>query len=320
MAETDGQSGQTNGNNGGEGNANGGKGIENDDAGGAKARPDHIPENFWDAEKGTAKVDDLAKGYSDLSKRLSQGKAATRKEVEADLTKELTDKLKPEIAKTIEAERLAARPKDPALYEVAIPEDGDLKKAVDEAGLVFLTEQPGDDFQAEDGKAYFVMDETNPLLQWWRGMAHKMGAGQDTFMEGIVAYAKGELAIKPGPEALETARAETYKALGEHGKDRYDFARSRLVGQIGEDAANLLWSPTANPSAKGVEAIEAILARMGEPTFSPELHAVAGKTNDELLAEAAKLQASPEYAAGDKKAHDRVQEIYRRVYGAGQAA
>lgn len=316
MAENNGQAAQPNGNDGGEGNGegNGGGGGE------TAARPDHIPENFWDAEKGTAKVDDLAKGYSELSKRLSQGKAATRKEIEADLTKELTDKLKPDILKSVEAERLAARPKDPALYEVAIPEDGDLKKAVDEAGLVFLTEQPGDDFQAEADKAYFVMDETNPLLQWWRGMAHKMGADQNTFMEGIVAYAKGELAMKPGPEALEAAREQTYKALGEHGKDRWEFARSRLAGQIGEDAANLLWSPTANPSAKGVEAIEAVLAKMGEPTFSPELHAVAGKSNDELLAEAAKLQASPEYAAGDKKTNDRVQEIYRRVYGAGQAA
>lgn len=304
MAETGSPAAQTNGNDGGEGNGGGG--------GETVARPDHIPENFWDAEKGTAKVDDLAKAYNDLGQRQAKGKDALRKEIEGDLTTELTEKLKPEIAKTIDAERLAARPKDPALYEVAIPEDGDLKKAVDEAGLVFLTEQPGDDFEPDADKAYFVMDETNPLLQWWRGMAHKMGADQGTFMEGIVAYAKGELAMKPGPEALEAARAETYKALGEHGKDRWEFARSRLVGQIGEEAANLLWPPTANPSAKGVEAIEAVLGKLGEPKFSPELHAVSGKTAQELRAEHRALMDSPDYYRSEEK-QARAAEIFKQI-------
>lgn len=307
MADANGQAGQTNdgGDGGGENNGGGG-GNE------ATARPDHIPENFWDAEKGAPKVDDLAKAYVDLGARQAKGKEALRKEIEGDLTKELTDRLKPEIEKTLTEERLKARPKDPALYEVALPEDGDLKKTVEEAGLVFLTEQPGDDFQAEEGKAYFVMDETNPLLQWWRGMAHKMGADQGTFMEGIVAYAQGELAMKPGPEALEAAREKTYKALGEHGKDRWEFARSRLVGQIGEEAASLLWSPTANPSAKGVEAVEALLSRLGEPKFSPELHAISGKSLPELKAEAQALQAEPGYH-DDKQKIARVREIFKRI-------
>lgn len=35
----------------------------------AKAqRPDHIPEKFWDAEKGVAKVDEMAKSYAELEK------------------------------------------------------------------------------------------------------------------------------------------------------------------------------------------------------------------------------------------------------------
>lgn len=34
-------------------------------------RPDHIPEKFWDAEKGVVKLDDLAKSYAELEKAKS---------------------------------------------------------------------------------------------------------------------------------------------------------------------------------------------------------------------------------------------------------
>lgn len=37
-------------------------------------RPDHIPEKFWDSEKGEVRVDDLAKSYSELEKGKSKPK------------------------------------------------------------------------------------------------------------------------------------------------------------------------------------------------------------------------------------------------------
>lgn len=37
-------------------------------------RPDHIPEKFWDAEKGTVRIDELAKSYSELEKNFSKPK------------------------------------------------------------------------------------------------------------------------------------------------------------------------------------------------------------------------------------------------------
>lgn len=37
----------------------------------ATTRPDHIPEKFWDAEKGVAKVDEMAKSYAELEKSRS---------------------------------------------------------------------------------------------------------------------------------------------------------------------------------------------------------------------------------------------------------
>lgn len=37
-----------------------------------KERPDHIPEKFWDAEKGEVRVDELAKSYAELEKKNAQ--------------------------------------------------------------------------------------------------------------------------------------------------------------------------------------------------------------------------------------------------------
>lgn len=40
----------------------------------APVRPDHIPEKFWNAEKGTVDTDGLAKSYAELEKRFSAEK------------------------------------------------------------------------------------------------------------------------------------------------------------------------------------------------------------------------------------------------------
>lgn len=38
-------------------------------------RPEHIPEQFWDADKGAPRVDDLAKSYAELRAKMDGGKA-----------------------------------------------------------------------------------------------------------------------------------------------------------------------------------------------------------------------------------------------------
>lgn len=40
--------------------------------GNAPQRPDYIPENFWNADKGEAKVEDLAKDYAETQKQLTE--------------------------------------------------------------------------------------------------------------------------------------------------------------------------------------------------------------------------------------------------------
>lgn len=42
------------------------------------ARPDYIPEQFWDAEKGSARVDAMAKSWADTRKALNEATKASR--------------------------------------------------------------------------------------------------------------------------------------------------------------------------------------------------------------------------------------------------
>lgn len=68
------------------------------------ARPDHIPEKFWDAEKGVARWDDLAKSYAELEAKTSKP-AAT--DTPKDPT-EGTDPLKAAQAKGVDVAAMQA--------------------------------------------------------------------------------------------------------------------------------------------------------------------------------------------------------------------
>lgn len=57
---------------GGEGN--GGEGGDNEERDFKVARPDNVPEKFWDPDKATVRTDDLLKSYTELEKSLSKAK------------------------------------------------------------------------------------------------------------------------------------------------------------------------------------------------------------------------------------------------------
>ena len=73
--------------------------VEGNDAGDEKPqRPEHIPEKFWDAEKGEVRVEEMAKSYAELEK----AKSAPAKNEEGKQGEAAGDD---EIAKTIIAHR-----------------------------------------------------------------------------------------------------------------------------------------------------------------------------------------------------------------------
>lgn len=243
-----------------------------DNAGGGSqppARPEHIPEQFWDATKGVANVDALGKSYGELRAKLGQGRDAVRAEVEA--------------------ERFKARPPAADKYEFKVPEKGAPE------GLVILTEAPGADFKPEAGKSYFQINPKDPLLGFWREHAWKNGLSNDDFMAGVMAFAGAQAQRVPTAEDIEAERAGTYKELGENGKARYEHARGKLVGLLGEEAAGLIWPADAIPSAKGVEAVESLLEKAGEPKFSAGDSGAAPGDRTAIQARIDELQAKPNY-------------------------
>jgi hypothetical protein len=53
----------------------------------AAQRPEHVPEKFWDAEKGVPKVEDLAKGYTELERWKSTRVDDLKKQIIAETAK-----------------------------------------------------------------------------------------------------------------------------------------------------------------------------------------------------------------------------------------
>lgn len=211
------------------------------------ARPEFIPEKFWDATAGAPRVEDLAKSYGKL---------------EAERPK-LKETLTAEIKTALETERLKARPEKPEGYKVALP-DGDAAKAY--ADIVILDKQPGADFQPEAGKVYAVLKADSPLLKGAAALAHKYGVPQAEF-SGIVAELAREVGFRPiTQEQAAEARKAIYAQLGEQGEARVKHVGQQLASVVGEKHAQAL--DAAVESGAQVEAIEALLEKMGQAKFS----------------------------------------------------
>ena len=88
---------------------NPGDGGEPGDEGGDEvaAKPEYVPEKFWDPTKGEFRTEAAMKSYVELERQQSKKGA----------------ELKAEWEKEAEAARLANRPEDPSKYNVQIPKD-----------------------------------------------------------------------------------------------------------------------------------------------------------------------------------------------------
>jgi hypothetical protein len=273
----------------------------------APARPDGLPDKFWDGEKNTVKVDDLVKEHLGLSQRFAKGKDAfipeLRAQLEPELRTALTKELEPNLRKTIEGERYKNRPEKPDGYK--------LEPVKGAENVVFLTEKPGADFKPEEGKQYFIVDNADPLMTFWREHAHANGLGNDGFMKGVLTFVQAQAAKTQASEAqLTTWRDKDREGLGEHGKARIEHVGGQLKALVGEDGLKALdfdFLP-----AKGIEALEAVLEKTGQPRFSPSSSgggAEPGDTEEQLKA----IQAEPDYWESPEK-QARVAKGYAKLY------
>lgn len=267
-----------------------------DGAGAPPQRPEYVPEQFWDGEKGAPKIEDLAKGYSDLAARQAKGKAA----------------LIPEIKKELETERFKARPAKAEDYKIAPPK-GELPN-----NLVMLTEPPGADFKPEEGKRYFQVKADDPLMKYWRDTAHKAGLSNDEFMQGIIAHADSLAPKVPTKAETDAALNTEYSKLGEHGAARVAHTFNTLKATIGDKHAAAIDAVPLNAAA--IEAIEALVEKAGGPKFAPQ-GGGGGSAGAPTMEDVRNVQADPNYWSSPKlqqQARDMIGKI--RKAGGSKAA
>lgn len=253
----------------------------------APTRPDHVPEKFWDAERGEVRVDAALKSYVELEKRSSGLRDAHR----ADFEKEVFGK----------------RPEKPDGYEMKPPAE-----AVD--GLVILDKfEPGMEF--EPGKTYFAPDPADPLWGEVRAIAHRAGLSQDEFSAQVMPLIARVAGVRmPTEDDIAQANRALIQSLGENGDLRADHLRGWLRGQVGDGRAEVL--ARSIRSKEAVEAFEELMIASGGARFSATTAgaAAARKTEEELRS----MMRDPRYQT-DKAFQAEVTAGFRRLYG-GQDA
>jgi hypothetical protein len=138
-----------------------------------------------------------------------------------------------DIRAEIDGERMANRPADVDGYKFAMPES----------------------VQIPDGYE-FTLDDTDPILQFWREHSFENGFGQEQFDAGVAAYVNSKI------ENLPDRAAEIAK-LGERGDERYERAASWMT----KDMPTELHGPLAEmlKTAEGVTAVEKLMDRGNVP-------------------------------------------------------
>lgn len=251
------------------------------------ARPDHIPEKFWDAATGAPRVEALAKSYAELEKRNSGLRDAHRAEFQKEV--------------------FGNRPETPEGYQIAPPEKMP-------AGVVMLDKfEPG--MPLEEGKVYFAADATDPMWGKVQAIAHRAGLSQEEFSAEIVplvAEAMGHRVATAEERAL--ANREFEASLGENGPMRAEHLRGWLRGQVGEDKARAIAGSINSKAA--VEAFEDLMIAAGGARFSSTATgaAAARQTEEELRT----MMRDPRYES-DPAYQKQVSEGWRKLYGGTDA-
>lgn len=222
------------------------------------ARPDWLPEKFWDPQAAAPRVEQLAKSYGELEKQRAK----------------FADEAKASARDAVMAELFGKRPETPDAYELGAPEDAD--------DIVLLTEPPGDDFAPEPGKAYVLLEKDNPLLGKFRQLAHRAGLDATEFKAYLADFGRALAGRVPTAEEIQAEHAKIYQALGEHGERRVQHLQGQIKGLLGEQAEAVLGLP---PSPQLIEALELLVERAGAPRFSPPSGAAGGRLTEAELRE-----------------------------------
>lgn len=162
-----------------------------------KVKPDYLPENFWDADKGEANYESLSKSWSDLRKTISQGKHKAPEGGKYDTTSFGENASEHPIANT-----LVGWAKDNGLSQAQFDDlAGKIKSQAEEvmAGQMI---DPKEEAKQLGPNANAVIDG---MVNWARGLVNKGVWGADDFEEFKVmgGTAKGLRALMKVRESYE---------------------------------------------------------------------------------------------------------------------
>lgn len=245
-------------------------------------RPEHIPEKFWDAEKGTVRVDDLVKSYSELEGKFRAG------EHKQEATEEA--------------------PKDAPKDGLEVPKDADPEKAVEQAGLDMdaLAQE-----YTENGNT--LTDETLAKLSetdYVQAMAKAMGVEAKDL---ITDYIAGQQALSQSFEAdikSSVGGADEYNAM-------VQWAAQGGLDQAGIDAFNAAVAGDAHTAKLAVQGLHAQY-KSANPTSDPKTNvktaaAPAQTGGFKSLNDMMKAQADPRYGKTDHAGREYMAEFERRL-------
>lgn len=160
-------------------------------------RPEWLPENFWDGDKGEAKYEAMAKSWADLRKTISQGKHKAPAEGKYDTASWGDDASDNPMAQT-----LVGWAKEQGLSQAQFDDlVGKLKTQAQDV-MQGETIDPAEEMRQLGPNANAVVDG---MVNWARGMVNKGIWGADDFEEFKImgGTAKGLRALMKVREAYE---------------------------------------------------------------------------------------------------------------------
>lgn len=218
------------------------------------ARPEHIPEKFWDADKGQVKVDELAKSYGELEKGRGKPAAAatpaTPPAAADPATVEATAAAAAEAAKAAGAD--TAKVDFPALTQEYLA-NGKLSDAtltsLEKAGLG--RDVVGAFIAGEEAKATLMVQE-----------AHSIVGGSEKYNQ-LMDWAGANV-----PQAEREAFDQAVTASPASRKLAIEALNARFTASMGASPAGRVHGSGGNPDAGAYQSRAEVVADMRDSRYS----------------------------------------------------
>jgi len=233
-------------------------------------RPEWMPEKFWNTDTDSANIENLAKSYSETEKRLGE---ITRG---GKTSEEWNAETRAEIASELQAKRLEQRPETADQYKYEMPEGLNLPE--------------GSEWQ---------MDESDPLLKWWKETSYQNGLNQEQFDAAVKDYVQMQIDSLPNYE-------QEMKKLGDNASERIKSVNLFSKANFSEETQKALEGFLVD--ASGVAMMEEIIdltknTQINAPG-SP-MNVVQIKTKEQIK----QMQRDPRYWDSNKREASYVAEV-----------